>query len=231
MGKATTTTNPTTAVGYHRVSTQKQGASGLGLGAQRDTVANYCRAAGLALVAEYTEIESGRKRNRAQLHAAIADAKARGARLVIAKLDRLARDAAFTMSLRDSGVDFVACDLPDANTLTIGIYASMAQYEAERISERTRAALAEAKRRGTKLGKPANLTPDAQHKSAAANRQNARDAYAKIGNYIAMLRGSGLSLRGIAERLNTDGYRTRTGATFTAATVARIMARNGQAAQ
>ena len=144
-------------VAYLRVSTQKQGQSGLGLAAQRAAVQAFPPVA--RLVAEFVEVESGKKNERPQLAAALALAKATGATLLIAKLDRLSRNAGFIFQLRDAGVDFVCCDMPDANTLTVGIFAVLAQHERELISQRTKAALAAKKAQGAQLGTPANLTP------------------------------------------------------------------------
>jgi DNA invertase Pin-like site-specific DNA recombinase len=140
-------------VAYYRVSTDRQGASGLGLDAQRQAVA--CRVNGGQLVAEFTEIESGRRHtNRPQLLAALEECRKRRATLLIARLDRLARNVAFIANPMESGADFIACDMPQANRLTIHILAAVAEHEREMISQRTKAALAEAKRRGTRLGNP-----------------------------------------------------------------------------
>ncbi len=135
-------------VAYYRVSTKRQGRSGLGLDAQRLAVEGF----GGNVVAEYTEVESGKHADRPQLVAAIQHARSTRARLVIAKLDRLARNVAFVATLMDAGVDFACCDNPHANRLTIHILAAVAEDEARRISERTTAALAAAKRRGVLLG-------------------------------------------------------------------------------
>ena len=140
-------------VAYYRVSTDCQGASGLGLDAQRQAVVHHAGSG--QLVAEYTEIESGRRHtNRPQLLAALAECRKRRAVLLIARLDRLARNVAFIANLMESGADFIACDMPTANRLTIYILAAVAEPEREIISKRTKAALAEAKRRGTRLGNP-----------------------------------------------------------------------------
>jgi DNA invertase Pin-like site-specific DNA recombinase len=140
-------------IAYYRVSTDRQGASGLGLAAQRGAVARFIGAG--QLIAEYTEIESGKRHtNRPQLLAALADCRRQRAVLLIARLDRLARNVAFIANLMESGVDFVAVDMPQATRLTIHILAAVAEHEREMISARTKAALAEAKRRGVTLGNP-----------------------------------------------------------------------------
>lgn len=139
---------------YYRVSTDGQGRSGLGLEAQRQAVRALCESRGWSIVAEFTEVESGKRNDRPQLMAALDHARLTGAKLVVAKLDRLSRDAAFTLHLRNSGVDFTCADNPDVNRLTIGLLAVINEDERERISERTKAALAAAKARGQRLGNP-----------------------------------------------------------------------------
>jgi len=140
-------------IAYYRVSTDRQGASGLGLDAQRQAVAGFIGTG--QLVAEFTEIESGRRHtNRPQLLAALAECRKRRAALLIARLDRLARNVAFIAALMENGTDFIACDMPQASRLTIHILAAVAEHEREMISTSTKAALAEAKRRGTTLGNP-----------------------------------------------------------------------------
>ena len=212
-------------ISYYRVSTQKQGNSGLGIEAQRATVTDYAQRAGALVVAEFIEVESGKRNNRPQLAEAIAEAKRTGATLVIAKLDRLARNAGFVFALRDAGVKFIACDIPEANTLTVGIFAVMAQHEAELISTRTRAALQAKKARGAKLGKPENLTAEARakgreaHSRNAANNQNTKTAR----GYALLLRGNGASLRQMAATLNAEGFKTPRGGKFSAVQVARIL--------
>lgn len=212
-------------IAYYRVSTQKQGRSGLGLDDQRQMVQRFLRDDELVL--EFTEIESGRKKERPQLQAAIQSAKQHNARLLIAKLDRLSRNASFVMVLRDSEVDFVACDLPDANTLTIGIMASFAQHEAEQISKRTRAALAQKKARGFRLGKPENLTDDHRTQGVIVIKENARlhPANRQASELIRLYQRDALPLRAIAERLNEHGFRTRYGKRFQCETVRRILKR------
>lgn len=213
-------------VTYCRVSTTKQGVSGLGLEAQTAAVIDYSARTGGDVVASFVEVESGKRNDRPQLLAAIAEAKRTGAILVIAKLDRLARNAAFVMTLRDTGVQFVACDMPDANTLTVGIFAVMAQHEAEMISARTRAALAAKKARGAKLGKPENLTVEAREKGRAAHSRNAQanPNTRTARGYAALLCAQGLSLRVVAGKLNAEGYKTARGGQYSAVQVARLVA-------
>ena len=139
-------------ISYLRVSTARQGKSGLGLEAQRKAVADYLNGGNWQLLAEMVEVESGKKSDRPVLQEAIDLSRATGATLVVAKIDRLTRDAAFLLSLRDAGIDFVAADMPDANRLTVGIMALVAEQEREAISRRTKDALAAAKARGVQLG-------------------------------------------------------------------------------
>lgn len=146
-------------VAYFRVSTDRQGKSGLGLEAQRQAVTDYLNGGRWAFVGEFTEIESGKRNDRPQLAAALAACKKLKAKLVIAKLDRLGRNLAFIATLMESGVEFVAVDNPHANKLTVHILAAVAQHEREMISERTKAALAAAKRRGKRLGNPTARRP------------------------------------------------------------------------
>lgn len=212
-------------VGYYRVSTKQQGRSGLGLDAQRASVQSYAKDG--KLIAEYVEVESGNSSDRPELAQAIAHAQRERATLIIAKLDRLARSVAFIFALRDAGVRFIACDMPEANTLTIGLLATLAQHERELISERTKAALAAKKARGFTLGTPANLTPGATLKAAAARRRRAlEDPANKRATELAVLyRGCGLSYRAIAEKLNSNGHTARRGGKFYACTVERLLKR------
>lgn len=210
-------------VAYYRVSTQKQGISGLGLEAQKAAVAAFAKDA--SIDTEYVEIESGKKNDRTQLAAAITDAKRRGATLLIAKLDRLSRNAGFIFTLKDSGVQFVCADMPDANTLTVGIFAVMAQHERETIAKRTKDALAAKKARGEKLGNPGNFTADGRAKGQATRQANAKTNKANVqaAELIQLYRTNGKSLRDIAAALNSKDFVTRRGCQFTAAAVQRLL--------
>lgn len=212
------------AIAYYRVSTQKQGKSGLGLRAQKSAVSAHARARGLKIVEEFKEIETGTsKRQRTAIYEAIEAAKEQDAVLLIAKLDRLSRNLHFVTGLMESGVRFVACDMPDVNDMTIHIMAAVAQAEAKAISDRTKAALAAAKERGVDLGTPSNLTPEAQLKGARANQERARARHRKVSGYIRTLREQGLSLRSIASRLNEEGHRTTRGKLWHAAQVRNVL--------
>lgn len=228
-------------IAYYRVSTKKQGESGLGLEAQKEQVRRFVNCSD-CILAEFTEVESGKKDNRPQLNEAIRTAKEKNATLVIAKLDRLSRNASFIFALRDAKIDFVAVDMPDANSLTIGIMAVLAQDERERTSKRTKDALkakkARANVKGTKehqkfvttgrvLGTPENLTSEARAKgmqvriSKAANKASNRQAIAMIEN----LRKDGLSMQKIADRLNSLEMKTSRGGKFHASTVKMLLDR------
>lgn len=139
-------------VAYYRVSTKKQGKSDLWLEGQQTAVGEFARTAGGEILTAYTEVETAKSKDRPELLKAIAHAKRSKAKLVVAKLDRLARNVAFTSALMEANVDFVACDNPHANKFTIHILAAVAEHEAEQISQRTKASLAAAKKRGVKLG-------------------------------------------------------------------------------
>jgi DNA invertase Pin-like site-specific DNA recombinase len=206
-------------VAYYRVSTQRQGESGLGLEAQKSAVVAFAGEP----VESYTEVESGKRADRPQLALAIAACKRLRATLVIAKLDRLARNVYFVSGLMESGVDFVACDNPNANRLTVHILAAVAEDEARRISERTKAALVAYKARGGKLGNPTNLTTVAGRKGTAANVKAAR-AHSEPAKKAALeLRGKSYSLKAIAETLTGRGLLTRRGKAWTPTAVMRLI--------
>ncbi len=218
--------NPTKAVSYIRVSTARQHASGLGEAAQRASVQTYAKAHGLSIIAEYLECETGtNKHRRIEIYRAIAAAKAAGAVLLIAKLDRLARNVVFIASLMESGVPFVAVDMPAVTNLTLHVVAAVAEEEARMISARTKAALAAAKARGVKIGTPANLTHAAQLAGATANRDEAVQRYALVTGYARMMRDAGETYAAIAGRLNGEGHATGTGKPFTPMAVWRMVRR------
>jgi DNA invertase Pin-like site-specific DNA recombinase len=218
-------------IAYYRVSTQKQGASGLGLEAQQASVRKY--ASDRALLAEYSEVESGKSRKRGKkvvrpiFAQAIAHAVATGATLLIAKVSRLSRNAAEVLALQDAGVEFICCDMPAANKLTIGFMALLAQHEGEQISITTKAGLQAYKQRGGKLGMPNNLTDKARALSAEQRSANANEDpnWRKAGALAISMRKQQATFREIADALNTSGYITRNGKQFEAITVKRLVDR------
>lgn len=216
-------------VAYLRVSTQKQGRSGLGIEAQREAVRRFVADRhGKIIAAEFVEIETGKNDDRPQLAKALKRCRATGATLVVAKLDRLSRNAAFLLTLRDSGAPFVAADLPEANTMTVGVMALVAQQEREAISKRTKEALAAAKARGKKLGgrRPgAGKIVRYQADGVAANVAKADARVADIADDLQGLAGQGLSLNAIAARLNDQSVTASRGGKWTATGVRRALAR------
>lgn len=208
-------------VAYYRVSTDKQGRSGLGLDAQQEAVKQYAD----SIIHSFTEIESGKNDSRIQLAAAIDMCKKSGASLLIAKLDRLSRDAAFLMTIRKSGVDIVAADMPNASTLEFGIKAIFAQHEREEISKRTKAALAAAKARGVVLG---SKSPEIGSAAGVAVLQANADQFAQtVLPIIRDLKAAGYtSLRAIATALTERKVATVRGNTnWSASQVANIQKR------
>lgn len=208
---------------YYRVSTQRQGLSGLGLDAQRDSVRQYLNGGSWEVVGEFVEIESGRKSDdqRPQLAAALAACKRNGAVLLVAKLDRLARNVHFVSGLMQAGVKFVAVDLPEANDLTLHVMAAFAEHEAKRISQRTKDALAAAKARGVVLGAsgPTNLRRNIEQRQAAAH------AFAhKLSGLINGMRARGLSQRGMVEELNNLGVKAAKGGKWSLVQLQRTIA-------
>jgi DNA invertase Pin-like site-specific DNA recombinase len=224
-------------IAYYRVSTKKQGLSGLGLEGQQAAVTDHAARDGGTVLYSYTEVESGKRKDRPELLKAIAHAKRSKATLVVAKLDRLARNVAFTSALMESGADFVACDNPHANRLTIHILAAVAEDEAKRISERTKAALAAAKARGTKLGsdRPGHWEGRedkrlaglkvARQSAAKAVREAAQAAYTDLFPVVKHLHEAGKTLQAIADALNAEGHTTRRGAAWTPVQVMRLLRR------
>jgi DNA invertase Pin-like site-specific DNA recombinase len=218
-------------VSYYRVSTEQQGRSGLGLEAQQATVSKHLAAHGGVELASYVEVESGKVNERPQLQAALLHCRQAHATLLVAKLDRLSRNAAFLLSLRDSGAKFIALDLPEVTTLTLGVLAVIAQHERELISERTKAALAARKARGLPLGNPRDLSAYA---AAAGVRGRAvllarvRKHVADMAPLIAAARADGYTtLRRIATRLNDQGFVTLRGKRWTAWAVRNVEMRHG----
>lgn len=225
-------------IAYHRVSTQRQGRSGLGLEAQRKAVMDYLNGGSWELIGEYTEIESGtRSDNRPKLQEALDLCKMTGATLVIAKLDRLARKVSFISSLMESGVEFVACDMTSANRFTVHVIAAVAEHEAAMISARTKAALAEAKKRGTVLGgcryrdKGQGLSHEAIEKGRLlgdeAKKLKADRFAAQVRPMIESFQAEGLSLNKVAAKLNERGILTARGKAggWTATAVKNALAR------
>jgi DNA invertase Pin-like site-specific DNA recombinase len=219
-------------VSYLRVSTQKQGQSGLGLEAQRVAVKRYIKEGSLIL-SEFVEIETGKKDDRPQLLKAMEYTRQQEATLLIAKLDRLSRDAAFIFTLRKAGVDFVCADMPQANTLTIGIFAVLAQHERELISTRTKAALAAKKDRGEKIGKPDNFSSVGRSKGADTMRRLAQEAKEnkQALELISLYRkqcnekGRPMAFEAIANKLNGAGFLTRRGKPYTKGWVKQLFDR------
>jgi DNA invertase Pin-like site-specific DNA recombinase len=211
-------------VAYFRVSTDRQGKSGLGLAAQRDAVENYLKGGRWSLIAEFTEVESGKHSDRPELEKAIATCKKQRAKLVIAKLDRLSRNLAFIATLMDSGVEFVAVDNPHVNKLTVHILAAVAQHEREIISARTSAALKAAKARGKRLGNP--RLSEARRHATVARKEKADRYSANVLPVIREIQASGVkSLRGVARALAARGIATARGGAWTPVQVSAILQR------
>jgi DNA invertase Pin-like site-specific DNA recombinase len=216
-------------VAYYRVSTDRQGRSGLGLEAQRESVAQYLSGGNWDLAASFTEIESGKNADRPELAQAIRACRLYGARLVIAKLDRLSRDAHFLLGLEKAGVDFVAADMPFANRLTVGIMALVADEERRMISSRTKAALAAAKLRGQKLGgaRGTTISPEARATSVRVRKERAVSRAADLAPVIAdICAGGTATLSEIAKSLTERRIPTANGLrNWTPMQVSRVMSR------
>ena len=203
---------------YTRTSTKDQHN---GIEAQRKTVSNFIKDNDI-IIKEYTEKESGRNTNRIELNKALADCKKNGYTLLIARLDRLSRNARFTLELMESKVDFVCCDMPSANNITIGIMSILAQAEAERISSNTKKALAVLKAKGVKLGTPTNLTKQAVKQSNKVNKAKFQALNKQATKIIIRLRKEGYTFVSIATELNEDVYKTANGGLFVARTTQRL---------
>lgn len=218
-------------IGYARVSTDKQGKSGLGLDSQEKAIRDFVRSCSGELMELYVEVESGKKDDRPVLAEAILRSQLTGARLVIHKLDRLSRDLGFITTLQKNNVDFSVVDLPGADKFTIHLFGALAEKERLMISERTKLALKAAKERGVKLGnaKGEGFTIEIQKKgavAASAVRIEKADMFAgKVKPFIEKLKGEGLSLRGIASKLNDMGIQTARGKGWTATAVKNAIER------
>ena len=223
-------------ISYLRVSTDRQGKSGLGLEAQRAAVTDFLNGGRWKLVKEFVEVESGKRTDRPQLDAALKACRLHGAKLVIAKMDRLSRNAHFLLGLEEAGIDFVAADNSTANRLTVGIMAMVAEEEGRQISARTKAALQAARARGTKLGgrrlsktdgQPVTITAEMRAAGIAARQQRSASWAADIAPTIKSLQAAGAtSLRAIAAALNEQGIPTaRGGGQWSAVQVARVLER------
>jgi DNA invertase Pin-like site-specific DNA recombinase len=224
-------------IAYYRVSTAKQGRSGLGMEGQQAAVDAFASRRGCEVLASYTEVESGKLADRPQLSKALAHAKRSKATLVVAKLDRLARNVAFLSHLMESGVDFIAIDLEHANRLTIHILSAVAEGEAKAISDRTKAALQAAKARGTELGsaRPGhwegreaarlNGLAKARKESAKVRTEAAAEAYVDLLPTMQQLRSEGATFKEIADKLSEQGHTTRRGNSWNGVQVMRVLSR------
>jgi len=225
------------AIAYYRVSTAKQGKSGLGLEGQQAALESFLQQQSGSIIATYQEVESGKKSDRPELTKAVAHARRSKATLVVAKLDRLSRNVVFLSTLLESGVDFVACDNPHANKFTIHILAAVAEHEAEAISQRTKAALQAAKRRGMKLGsaRPGHWKgrEHRRHAGAIKGAQSAKqsieraanEAYTDLYPMLTELKSNGRTLQQIADKLNESGHTTRHGKSWYPSQVLRVLKR------
>jgi DNA invertase Pin-like site-specific DNA recombinase len=220
-------------VSYLRVSTARQGASGLGLEAQREAVSRYLNGGSWSLVQEVVEIESGKRNDRPAIAEALSLCRLHRATLIIAKLDRLARNVHFISSLMEAGVDFIACDFPQANRLTVHILAAVAEHEALMISARTKAALAAAKARGVTLGglrgsqeRMGMMASKANAASAAKRTASAAKRHADLFPVIESIQSAGhTSPQQIADALNARGITAARGGEWSAVQVRRVLDR------
>lgn len=213
---------------YYRVSTKKQAVSGLGLEAQKTIVKNYLKGS-KDIVKEYIEVETGKSSNRPELNKALLCCKEHNATLIVAKLDRLARNLHFVTSLQSANIDFICCDMPTANRLTIHIIAAIAENEAQLISQRTKQALAEKKKQGVKLGNPKNngLTEKSIAKGCKIRKENAlsNPRNKKASTLIFTMRANGSKWSEIVRQLNENGFRTRRNCMFDITAVKRLYQR------
>lgn len=214
-------------VAYLRVSTEAQGRSGLGIEAQREAIMSYLNGGRWTLIAEFTEVETGKRKDRPELLKAIERCRLTGATLIIARLDRLSRNASFLLSLQDAGVDFLAVDMPYANRLTVGVMTLVAEEEARAISARTKAALAAAKARGVKLGNPRGFEGRVYRQGGPGARRKATAFAETLAPTLKALRAEGLSANAMAKHLADAGIKTARGGTWSAQSVLNVMRRLG----
>jgi len=215
-------------VAYLRVSTQRQGSSGLGLQAQQEIIRKYLN--GNSPIAEFIEVESGRKTDRPKLHEALELCKKKRATLIVAKMDRLSRNVSFTSQLLDSGIEIVFCDFPKANRLVLTIISAISEYEAGLIRQRTKAALQVKKEQGCQLGKPENLMRDLDRAIANSRKTNQEKALNNANNKraVAFLRGlvnKTSNMSEMARILNAEGFLTSRGCSFSSKQVSLLLER------
>ena len=215
-------------VAYLRVSTQRQGSSGLGLQAQQEIIRKYLN--GNSPIAEFIEVESGRKSDRPKLHEALELCKKKRATLIVAKMDRLSRNVSFTSQLLDSGIEIVFCDFPKANRLVLTIISAISEYEAGLIRQRTKAALQVKKEQGCQLGKPENLMRNLDRAIANSRKTNREKALNNANNKraVAILRGlvtKTSNLSEMARVLNAEGFQASKGGRFSAKQVSILLSR------
>lgn len=213
-------------IAYYRVSTQRQGISGLGLEAQQDIVEDYIRRQEGKLLHIYTEIESGKRDDRPQLLKALQHCQLTNSTLVVSKLDRLSRDLHFLSTVMKSGIQFVCCDQPNSGTLVLQVLAAVAEEERRMISERTKLALAAAKKRGVKLGNPRldEVRNTCMNNARKAWQKNNDEFNEAILTVIESLQQQGIATyKGLARELNRLGFKTRYGRQFYSATVRNIL--------
>ena len=218
----------TVYVAYLRVSTQRQGTSGLGLQAQQEIIRNYLN--GDSPIAEFIEVESGRKSDRPKLHKALELCKKKKATLIVAKMDRLSRNVAFTSQLLDSGIEIVFCDFPKANRLVLTIISAISEYEVGLIRQRTKAALQVKKEQGCQLGKPENLMRNLARAIANSRKTNQEKALNNANNKraVAILRGlvnKTSNMSEMARILNAEGFLTSRGCSFSSKQVSLLLER------
>lgn len=218
-------------VSYYRVSTSRQGRSGLSLEAQREEVVRFVERTNGQLIGEFSEVESGTKlkiSKRIKLQAALELAERENATLIVAKLDRLARDAEFLMKLASSSIEIYALDVPDLNTMSIGVLASVAQYESERISQRVKDSYKARRARGqTEFGATHNLTLDGAAEGRATYAEMVKNHHAGAHSLAVMLKKDGMTYREIADVLNRKGFKTLRKAAYTATHVFRMFKKYG----